>query len=312
MAASPADLPSTAWHGVDRPKSPLPGASLPPARRGRLRNGNRPGDFLAAPRCGAHTRCGGECRQPAMPNGRCRLHGGLSTGPRTPAGLARSRRARWKHGAYSAEVRALCREARARLGRVRSLSARPSARPAGHGVDRFGRQTAEDRGQKASRPKVSPGPAAHGLPAGAFRRPSSVVCPPIPAGHGVHRSKSPGAPSGLSLSKINDEARRALRDLNSILARATGSRPASVTSVRSVAAPPPAGHGLHPLGGQRTVGRGQKASRPAASPGVAAHSIPAGTFRRPSSAHCPPDPAGHGLNSSFRERLRSSTAIGLC
>ena len=40
-----------------------------------------------------------------MPNGRCRLHGGLSTGPRTPEGLARSRRARWKHGRYSAEAK---------------------------------------------------------------------------------------------------------------------------------------------------------------------------------------------------------------
>jgi hypothetical protein len=26
---------------------------------------------------------------PAMPNGRCRMHGGPSTGPRTPQGLAR-------------------------------------------------------------------------------------------------------------------------------------------------------------------------------------------------------------------------------
>ena len=40
-----------------------------------------------------------------MPNGRCRLHGGLSTGPRTAEGLARSRRARWKHGRYSAEAK---------------------------------------------------------------------------------------------------------------------------------------------------------------------------------------------------------------
>lgn len=32
---------------------------------------------------------------------RCRLHGGLSTGPRTAAGLERSRRARWKHGRFS-------------------------------------------------------------------------------------------------------------------------------------------------------------------------------------------------------------------
>jgi hypothetical protein len=39
-----------------------------------------------------------------MPNGRCRLHGGLSTGPRTPEGLQRSRRARWVHGERSAEA----------------------------------------------------------------------------------------------------------------------------------------------------------------------------------------------------------------
>ena len=41
-----------------------------------------------------------------MANGRCRMHGGASTGPRTAEGLARSRRARWKHGLYSAEARA--------------------------------------------------------------------------------------------------------------------------------------------------------------------------------------------------------------
>ena len=40
-----------------------------------------------------------------MPNGRCRLHGGLSTGPRTPEGLERSRTARWKHGGYSREAK---------------------------------------------------------------------------------------------------------------------------------------------------------------------------------------------------------------
>lgn len=31
------------------------------------------------------------------------MHGGASTGPRTPEGLARSKKARWKHGRYSAE-----------------------------------------------------------------------------------------------------------------------------------------------------------------------------------------------------------------
>ncbi len=39
---------------------------------------------FAAPRCGARRRDGGSCQGPAMPNGRCRIHGGLSTGAKTP------------------------------------------------------------------------------------------------------------------------------------------------------------------------------------------------------------------------------------
>ncbi len=35
-------------------------------------------------RCGAKTRAGHPCRRTALRNGRCRNHGGLSTGPRTP------------------------------------------------------------------------------------------------------------------------------------------------------------------------------------------------------------------------------------
>jgi hypothetical protein len=35
-----------------------------------------------ATKCGAKTRAGGRCQQPGMPkNGRCRYHGGMSTGP---------------------------------------------------------------------------------------------------------------------------------------------------------------------------------------------------------------------------------------
>jgi hypothetical protein len=41
-----------------------------------------------------------------MPNGRCKIHGGKSTGPRTPEGLERSRRANWKHGHFSREAKA--------------------------------------------------------------------------------------------------------------------------------------------------------------------------------------------------------------
>lgn len=72
-------------------------------RRGWLKNGNPPGDFLAAPRCGAKSRLGHPCRQPAMKNGRCRLHGGKSTGPKTAKGKERSRRANLKHGYYTIE-----------------------------------------------------------------------------------------------------------------------------------------------------------------------------------------------------------------
>ena len=79
----------------------------PRAKQGRLRNRNPVGDLGKAERCGARTRSGTPCKGPAMANGRCRMHGGTSTGPRSPEGLANSRRARWKHGLYSAE-RKLC------------------------------------------------------------------------------------------------------------------------------------------------------------------------------------------------------------
>lgn len=50
------------------------------------------------PLCGAKTRKGSPCQAPAVwdkannrpRNGRCRMHGGLSTGPKTPEGRARS------------------------------------------------------------------------------------------------------------------------------------------------------------------------------------------------------------------------------
>ena len=58
----------------------------------------------AVPRCGAKTRAGTPCNGPGMPNGRCRMHGGKSTGPRTADGLERCRRANWKHGRRSAEA----------------------------------------------------------------------------------------------------------------------------------------------------------------------------------------------------------------
>jgi hypothetical protein len=75
----------------------------------------------AAARCGARTRSGGACRGPAMANGRCRMHGGASTGPRTVAGRERARRAGWKHGGRSAEAMAERKAAAALLRRLRAL-----------------------------------------------------------------------------------------------------------------------------------------------------------------------------------------------
>ena len=76
----------------------------------------------AAPRCGARSkRTGKPCRAAAMPNGRCKVHGGKSTGPRTLKGLERSRRANWKHGYYSREARAGRSRVRAAILALRYL-----------------------------------------------------------------------------------------------------------------------------------------------------------------------------------------------
>lgn len=82
----------------------------------------------AAPRCGAKTRKRTPCRSPAMLNGRCRMHGGKSTGPRTPEGLERCRRANWKHGGRSQDAVAERKKAkvvRRKLARL-TLEARGS------------------------------------------------------------------------------------------------------------------------------------------------------------------------------------------
>src|SRR5262249_37846472 len=60
-----------------------------------------PENFINLRQCGARTRRGTACRAPAMRNGRCRLHGGKSTGQRTAAGRERIRQAVTIHGRYS-------------------------------------------------------------------------------------------------------------------------------------------------------------------------------------------------------------------
>lgn len=73
------------------------------------------GNFLAhVAACGARTRGGTACRAPAMDNGRCRMHGGLSSGP--PPG----NRNALKHGRYSAEAIARRRQVRALIRQMRA------------------------------------------------------------------------------------------------------------------------------------------------------------------------------------------------
>lgn len=53
--------------------------------------------------CGAkaRTKIGEPCQRAPLKNGKCRLHGGLSTGPKTQEGKARARGAVLRHGFYS-------------------------------------------------------------------------------------------------------------------------------------------------------------------------------------------------------------------
>jgi hypothetical protein len=65
-------------------------------------------------RCGA-TRSGSRCRSAAMPNGRCRMHGGMSLG--APKGNTNA----FKHGHYTAEAIASRREIAKLLRDARAL-----------------------------------------------------------------------------------------------------------------------------------------------------------------------------------------------
>ena len=98
-AAFPTITPATAVR--------LPGQP-PLHRRDRpLRSDNPQDNPDLAPRCGAKARTTGcPCPAPAMPSGRCRMHGGKSTGPRTPQGFADLARAHTTHGNHTAAARA--------------------------------------------------------------------------------------------------------------------------------------------------------------------------------------------------------------
>jgi hypothetical protein len=90
-----------------------------PAPLGRLKNGNPRGNPANSLRCGAKTRAGSICRQPAMKNGRCRLHGGKSPG--APRG---ERNGNYRHGLRTIEAAAQRRRAAAVRRELRRLVAR--------------------------------------------------------------------------------------------------------------------------------------------------------------------------------------------
>jgi len=121
-----------------------------------------------------------------MKNGRCRMHGGLSTGPRTVEGRARCAAARRIHGFYSAEMLALRRAGAAYCRRMDALfAALKVRRTAGHGV-----LPPNLSNRAGSNPERSPASAA-----AAARSPSSAslrlrgepsgASRPLTAGHGV-------------------------------------------------------------------------------------------------------------------------------
>jgi len=77
--------------------------------------------------CGAKARTNKHqpCRQPAMENGRCRLHGGLvpkhNSGPKTLEGKMRQKMGSWKHGLRSKEAIVERRSTRELIIRCKNL-----------------------------------------------------------------------------------------------------------------------------------------------------------------------------------------------
>ena len=86
-------------------------------RISELGKATRFGPSWPGSRCLAKTRRGTPCQRPAFKhNGRCSLHGGLSTGAKTADGIKRISDANVKHGKYTKEKLEAQRNA-AKVGR---------------------------------------------------------------------------------------------------------------------------------------------------------------------------------------------------
>ena len=86
-------------------------------RISQLGKATRFGPNWPGKRCLAKTRKGTPCQRPAFKhNGKCRLHGGLSTGAKTADGLKRISDANLKHGRHTKDKLEAQRNA-AKVGR---------------------------------------------------------------------------------------------------------------------------------------------------------------------------------------------------
>jgi hypothetical protein len=86
------------------------------------------------------------------------MHGGLSTGARTPEGQARARAARFVHGGRTAEIidfRAAAARSARRLATLTRL-AREATAPAGHGVHRSVSRSPLGQGTVVARAEPTP------------------------------------------------------------------------------------------------------------------------------------------------------------
>src|SRR5262249_25517126 len=100
-------------------------SNIPNAPKKGIFRGRR-GDPQKCQKCGARTRRGTPCQLPAERNpytgrrSRCRLHGGLSSGPQTPEGRGRVGAAHFRHGRRSKAYREQQRTLRTRLGALKT------------------------------------------------------------------------------------------------------------------------------------------------------------------------------------------------
>ena len=120
--------------------------------------------MLSSPRCGARTRCGEACCAPAMPNGRCRMHGGRSPG--APKGNQHA----FKHGRYGAEAIARRRYIGRLLRNMRVLTATLDGRVGGGSAKSAEQPHAKDEAAARQRPAPNSAEQPHAKDEATARR----------------------------------------------------------------------------------------------------------------------------------------------